>query len=432
MGARAAEHTLRVATFKADVTLPLGTLIYPSYKPLEVVEFPLLAKGVVLESAGTRYVLCAVDWCELRNSTYATWRQAIADAAETDVSRVALTCVHQHTAPIADGDGFAIAAATPDAPPCPTPESMVEPAPRVAEAVRAALANLQPVDAVGLGQGRVENVASNRRIPIGDGKVGFRGSNCPDAAMRALPEGLVDPYLKTITFQGGGRPIARLHYYAVHAQAFYGDPRASWDFPGIARERLEKEEGVFQVYFTGCAGDIAAGKYNDGTKEARAALAEQLHAGMARSVASTAFTPAERVEWRSAPVTFAPRTDDDEALYRAGIADPAKAHSVRIDNAMVLAWKRREPKSFDISAMRVGRAAVLHLPGEPMLDYQLFAQESRPDLFVAVSGYSDAAMGYICLEKSYLEGGYEPTASNLAPESEWVLKETIREVLDFA
>ena len=47
---RPASHARRgrLATFCCDVTPPLGTPIYSSYKPLATVEHPLLAKGVVL------------------------------------------------------------------------------------------------------------------------------------------------------------------------------------------------------------------------------------------------------------------------------------------------------------------------------------------------------------------------------------------------
>ena len=49
--------------------------------------------------------------------------------------------------------------------------------------------------------------------------------------------------------------------------------------------------------------------------------------------------------------------------------------------------------------------------------------------FVAVSGYGDCAPGYICLASGYGEGGYEPTASLLRPESEGPFRESIRQLL---
>ena len=66
-----------------------------------------------------------------------------------------------------------------------------------------------------------------------------------------MTEGYIDPFLKTITFARGGRPLVRLHYYATHPQSFYLDGRISIDFPGMARERLQEIENTPQIYFTG-------------------------------------------------------------------------------------------------------------------------------------------------------------------------------------
>jgi len=71
----AAEQPLQVGVFEADVTLPLGHPCYPSYEPLETTEFPLLAKGVVIGRGDDRYVICAVDWCEICNSAHTVVRE---------------------------------------------------------------------------------------------------------------------------------------------------------------------------------------------------------------------------------------------------------------------------------------------------------------------------------------------------------------------
>lgn len=428
----AGNNRRRIATFSCDVTPPLGTPIYSSYKPLEVIEHPLLAKGVVLEDNGRRYILCAVDYCEICNSTHDLYRRLIAEAAETDPAYVAVHTVHQHTAPMADSDAIRIFAASDNPSPYPPIETFEQPAARIAEAVRASLAAMQPYDRVGVGQGKVERVASNRRIPIGDGKVGFRASSCTDPAMIALPEGQIDPFLKTITFANGDRPIARLHFYATHPQSFYGDPRATYDFPGMAREKLQEKEGVFQVYFNGCGGDIAAGKYNDRTPEAREGLFQRLYAGMEASVAATQFAPVAGVEWKNVPLTLLAREDGgfNEVETRAKMTKPDGVWSQRIDAAMVLSWRARAEKPFDLTALHMGDVCMLHLPGEAMIDYQLYAQSLAPAKFVAVAAYGDCAPAYICLEKSFPEGGYEPSASRTTPESEGRLRAAIRQLLN--
>ena len=128
---------LRVATFRCDVTPPLGFLTNPSFKPLETIEHPLLAKGIVLDDGQHRYVLCAIDWCTLCNSTYDLFRQKVAEGAGTDPSRVAIHTVHQHTAPIADNDGYRRLLQTTDPPACPDLKFFEKTADRLGAAVKA-------------------------------------------------------------------------------------------------------------------------------------------------------------------------------------------------------------------------------------------------------------------------------------------------------
>lgn len=428
---RAEEGARRIATFSCDVTPPLGTPIYSSLKPLEVVEYPLLAKGIIIEDAGGRSVLCAMDWCELCNGVYDLYRQRIAEAAGTTIGRVAVQTVHQHTAPMADTDALRLIAQVDQPPVLPSIASFEDPATTIATAVRAALGRLQPFDRVGTSQAKVERVASNRRVPIGDGKVGFRASSCKDPESIAKPEGLIDPFLKTVTFAMGDKPLARLHYYATHPQSFYGDPRASYDFVGMARERLEQEEGVFQVYFTGCSGDVACGKYNDASKEAREGLYERIYTAMKASSETTAFTPAQDVRWRSVPLRFVPR---DDAQYNvkdsdAAMRDPAKTPLQRLIGAMFLSWVERIDRPIDLTVMRLGNVAFVHLPGEPMIEFQLYAQGLLPDAFVAVAGYGDCGPAYICPDRVYAEGGYESTASHSAPGAEALFLDAIKSLL---
>ena len=44
------------------------------------------------------------------------------------------------------------------------------------------------------------------------------------------------------------------------------------------------------------------------------------------------------------------------------------------------------------------------LPGEAYVEYQLFAQQCRPDSFVVAVGYGEGATGYIPTEKHIAEG----------------------------
>jgi hypothetical protein len=237
--------------------------------------------------------------------------------------------------------------------------------------------------------------------------------------------------VKTVTFARGERPLARLHYYATHPQSFYNDGRISSDVPGFARKRIEKKEGVFQVYFTGCGADIAMGKYNNGSKEARAELAGRLQAGMEAAIAATRYAPAGRITWRTAPLLLPLRKSDRYNLetQRRVLATPSAPKHQRIEAAEYLAFAKRIDRPIIVSSLQMGDVFLLHLPGETFVEYQLYAQRIAPNKFVAVAGYGEYDPVYLCTEIAFKQGGYEPTEAMSAPESESLTKEAIRAIL---
>jgi hypothetical protein len=427
-----AESSLRVATFQSDVTPPIDGHPLIWVVPVKEVEAPLLAKGIVLDDGQSRYVLCAVDWCGLCNSSYDLFRTKIAAGAGTEVSHVALHCVHQHTAPYTDGDAQRLLNQCDNLPNYVDFDFLEQVTDQLRAAVAAALERLEPFDRVGIGQGKVERVASSRRIPTGNGRIIGRMSATTDPKLQALPEGRIDPMLKTITFARGVKPLIRMHYYATHPQSFYGDPRASSDVPGFARKRLEEKEAVFQIYFTGCSGDVAMGKYNNRSREARAELTDRLYAGMEASVAATTLVPVEQLRWRTLPLRLPERTDPGYTMEdnRGKMLDPNQSVVSRVRAATRIAFTNRIDRSIDVSLLEIGAARILHLPGECMIEFQLYAQSLRPNDFIAVAAYGDVGPGYICTEKSFSEGGYEPSASRGGRKSEYVLKDVIRRLLE--
>jgi hypothetical protein len=250
--------------------------------------------------------------------------------------------------------------------------------------------------------------------------------------LRDEPEGLIDPMLKTITLARRDKPLVRLHYYASHPQSFYHDPRVTYDFPGMAREALEKTEGVFQVYFTGCGGDVLVGKYNDGTPATRDKFAQRLLAGMEAAVAATQWAPAESIPWRSTEVNLPLYTGPERtvAANRSRMADPKLDPGSRLElGAMLVAFADRIDRPLALSCLQIGRVHILALPGECLVEYQLFAQRLAPLDFVAVAAYTDLGPGYICTDKAFEEGGYEPTDTAVGPGSEPLLKAAISRLL---
>jgi hypothetical protein len=427
-GAGVLAGPLRVAPFRCDATPGPGEPLVWATK-LTKVEEPLLVKGIVLEDGTNRMVLCGIDWCLLCNESELSFRTSLAGAAGTDPTRVAIQCLHQHAAPYADEGAYRLLEQTQSPVPHLSAGFMNSLRSRLAAAVREAVLKLEPFDRIGTGQVKAERIASARRLVDNNGHMLTRYSTgAKDPKMAEAPEGPIDPFLKTITLARGDKPLVRLHYYATHPQTFCCDGRASWDFVGDARESVEQQDKVFQMYFTGCSGDVTAGKYNDGSPQAFTELTEHLKAAMLAAIADTRYVPAEHLVWRTQSVVLPLRGDSAQvsAQSRAWLDDPNQPEGSRVyEGAMRLAFIQRIARPIQVSSLQVGKVHVLHLPGEPMLDFQLFAQQARSGDFVAVAGYGDCGCAYICTDKAITEGGYEPSASNVGKGSEAALKKAI-------
>ncbi len=431
---RTSSGGLQAAAFTCDITPPLGSPLMECTPPVAAsADIPLLAKGVVLADGNTMYVLSAFDYCELRTGAHDLFRRSIANALHVNELQVEVHCLHPHDAPLYDTHAELIVDMAPSPPHATDLEFIAIASDRVGSAVRGALQKLQPLTHVACGKARVEKFASNRRVLLPDGQIGVRFSHCNDPVLIAAPEGLIDPWMRTVTLFHRQNPIARLHYYASHPQSYYGQGHMNPDTPGIARERLEKEEGIPQIYFTGCAGNIAAGKYNDGSHEMRVVLANRLYDGMKAAITASGNPEPATLSRKTTDVRFALRQEANfsEEHFRTVLADSTQTYIVRMTAAMALAWYERlkiKP-TVDVTSYRLGPATILHLPGEAFVEYQLFAQSVRPDNFLAVAAYGELGPGYICTDKAFAEGGYEPTQSFVGPPSEALLKSSMRDVL---
>jgi dienelactone hydrolase len=436
-----AEAPLRTAAFQVDATPPLGTPLCcgGGNPPAEAVDDPLSARGLVLVPQGqTPIVICAVDWTGIGNASLDAWRAALATAGDTTPDRVAVHTVHQHDAPTDDDTTMALLAPQGLGEVMHNAPFAAEARERTAAALAEAMQRLVPVDAVGIGEAAVEQVASNRRILGPDGKVAVtRWTATPDPKVRAEPEGVIDPMLKSVSLWNGETPVAVLTYYATHPQSHYGKGRVSADFPGIARAAREAAlPGVPHIHFNGAAGNIGAGKYNDGAPENRAVLADRVADGMRRAWEATVKTPITEkdVQWYEHLVSLPLREEINDDAEVAALADPDEERGRKVGAATTLAFRQRMQQGHQIALgrLRLGPADILHMPAELFVEYQLAAQQMKPDRFVCMAAYGDYGPGYVGVAKSYGEGGYETGlyASRTSPRVEAVLMHGMQALLE--
>jgi hypothetical protein len=389
------KNKFQLGTFDIDVTPPAGHDL--AYDPMiNSWDMGLRAKGVVLTGSGQPIVLVAIDWIGLYNDCHDEFRRALALAAGTTSERVAVHTLHQHDAPRGNlNDDFVLAVIH-----------------RLELAVINSLKNLSPVTDIGFGRAEVYEVASNRR-PLGaDGKVkATRYTTCLDSALRAEPEGVIDPMVSLISFWNEDIPLALLSFYATHPQSYYRTGIPNPDFPGIARffRQLEVPDAL-HVHFNGAAGNIGAGKYNDGSHVNRVILARRLADGMKRAWDATEKYPAyaSSIGWNTEPVHLP--------------VDHSRENAFTVRN--------KSGHAIDLQCMTIDKGRILFMPGELFVEYQLAAQKMKPGLFVAMAAYGDCGPGYIPTTEAFPQGGYEIRVTRMLPEVEGVLMDAMKKLLD--
>jgi hypothetical protein len=426
--------SLSIGVFDVDATPPVGSNM--AYGPvINTWDMSLRARGIVLLGAGKPIVLCSVDWIGIANDSQDEFRKVMAEAAGTDTERVALHTVHQHDAPICDFGAERYLKSLGIDPlgyeSTFTTSVMIN----LGKAISMAVKKSQPFNQIGLGEARVNMVASNRRILGTDGLVrATRYTTCKDSALRAEPEGLIDPFVSVISFWNDDQPLAVLSYYAVHPQSYYLTGFPNPDFPGIARfYRQLAVPDALHIHFNGAGGNLGAGKYNDGSHENRGILAERLADGMKRAWESSKKEKisADDISWETEKVALTP-AKSFESLGEE-LKNKADDPIFISNNISKVIWYKRcmDGKKINISCLSLGRARILHMPGELFVEYQLAAKNERPDLFVAMAAYGDYGPEYICTDIAYQQGGYEGSdASGVAPGSEKILMDAIKNLLN--
>eukprot|EP01047_Picozoa_sp_COSAG01_P009819 COSAG01_NODE_408_length_17382_cov_6.231431_12_plen_513_part_00 len=454
---------LRAATFALDVTPPLGTpLMHGGVQPAADIVTPLTAKGVVLLGVpGGPVVLCSVDWVGISNASYDRLRQALAAGAGTERQRVALHTVHQHDAPGSDSATEELLASRGLG-----GLSMVEPyLPKVAadfeEAVSGAIGSAVVVTHAGTGAAAVERVASNRHIM--DERSGLvrlqrQSSTGGNSEAAAAPEGMIDPQLRCLGLWSQARAIASISYYATHPMCNYGKGGVQWDFIGMARQQHEEQtlpHGAMAIHFTGAAGNVAAGKYNDGQPSRKGELAGRVSMAMRAAWSDAAarrtpLTTGRDVHWLTEAVALPLKPElagGEEQLLAAidseesgaGAIDDPRAVYPRLRAARDLIYARRvcSGHTIDLTCLQIGGAFVMGMPGELFVQFQLAAQQIAAEVSdgggtVLMAAYGDLGPGYIGTAASYSYGPlcYETGApSRVSAGSEEVLLAGMRNIL---
>ena len=396
---------------KADITPAPGAILNGFIArpgPSLGVDTPLSARAVCLEQGGLRSLLVGLDLLGVAPDTADRLTAGIGAQTGIPESNVIISCTHTHSGPMAAplrGLGR------------PDDAYLSRLEEQVMAAARAAAETLAPVE-VSWGKAAVA-VGINRRQPAGDGSV-ILGVN---------PRGPYDKEVRVLCLKGAGRPVL-VFEHASHPYCLGPDDRLiGADFWGHAGAALEKK-GYDCLYLNGCAGNISPRRSfggpiaarQEGLRLARAVLRA---AAGARPEAKPRLAVGSR-RLRLAVDTVPPLTEVAAQLRQPDRTVRDKDRSqARVRARVRGAWREwlgeltealargpLPPVPARVSLLRVGRGALVFLPGEVFFETGERIVASLPAGPLAVAAYGHGYIGYVPSAEAYAEGGYEVNESH--------------------
>lgn len=404
---------LRAGFARRDITQPVGSPASLSlFATVDEIWDPLSATALVLESGGTRVAIVGLDLCGLLEASHRGIRQAVQAATGISADRVVLNVSHSHSAPYLSAELQTLLR--------PHGLRLMDDAyaddvtAAVAAAVTEAADRTVPVS-VGVGRGTVERVASSRRPKTPDGATHSRYGRPVEPFLRDLPEGLIDPEVAVVRFDGGdSRPVGALLSYACHPTAAGGSINrfASADFIGHGRALVERELGFPCVFLQGCGGNVGTGKWIAGTnREDTAAMGERFARGVVEGLASMRRLEAGSLAVASASLALElerfPPLENLEGRFEQSIAGRDFGTIVALGDRLVIARRFDELRRARLIAVTLGELALVVLAGEVFLEHGLAIRAGSPFGETIVAAYDDNTPQYIPTAAAFSEGAYE-------------------------
>ena len=398
---------LRAGVARADITPPAGEQMWgyeDRRQPAAGTLDPLYARVLVLEAgpqgAPRRLALVTLDLGRSFGPGSLTRLRAAARQS-SGIECLLVAASHTHSAPVVRDEYR-------DAPPV-WEQGALD---KIGRAIAEAAAGLQAAR-IGVGTGAVY-IGHNRLRVNADGSVSWFERN-----PTRIPTAPVDPTLTVLRIdRANGTPLAVLTNYACHPVVFGADNlRYSADFPGVMNRVVEQALGgqVQSFFLQGAPGDInpyyavtpleqdAVGR-RDWTGErlgqAAAEVAKEIH---------TRAVDSPSIEFAESTLTVRLRWDVEK--FRAALLKFLGPDGMEIYGAHIV------PEiQLPVTTVLIDHdIALMTMPGEPFLDFQMNWRDRCPVPHALLLGYTNGYNGYFPTIPAASRGGY-----GAASASTWV------------
>lgn len=374
---------------------------------------PLLAVACVVHDGVTPVALVGIDTLFITRPTVLAARREIEKATRIPGDNVLIGASHTHNGgPVASCLGC-------DA----DPKYLDQVVKAIVTAVGDAWNSLHAAEA-GVGTGREEGLAFNRRFLMSDGREithpGRPGT--PHHQEIVEPAGPVDDDVGVLAVRRPKGELAGLVvHFACHSTVVGGD-RFTPDYCGYWRKHLKEHYGpdLPVAFLLGACGDV--------TQVDNLSTAPQFgvkHANMmGLKLAGETVRTVDRLTWLdSAPtaaatesvlLTLRPDPDPDRERPPFGLgSDQSKEQKIEAvyadERRLVAEERRRSPKILaEVQALRVGPLGLVSNGAEYFCEYGLRIKEASPLKPTWVVTLANEWLGYVPTAQAFVAGGYEP------------------------
>lgn len=448
--------TLRAGVGRAVITPPVGFPMGGWSNQLSDRsvgnDMDLTATVMVVSDGNGAIAIAELDLGLVTDAQAAEMRSAIAGAVGIEHAAVRITATHTHAGPVTGevtGCGWMFDGLD-------AVESYVAMVTeQLAGAAREAWSSLEPVT-IGHGTGS-SPLAVNRRVAMPGGGVRV-GHN---------PSGPVDHRVRVARLDGAsGSPVATILHYSAHPTILAGgNLHVTPDYPGPARQVVERSLGGHCLFLQGTPGDV--GPIETFTSDLEpyrrlgtmlgldaAAVASRSTARVTRQRVAPDQDPSSwlalyeyeptppsdttlRVASRTVPFPIRPDLGNREALrgeasalreeLRRALerkADPfeirelrvrTKGIAMRAERAEALAGLDTYP--LEVHGVRIGPLAFIGVPLEPFIELGQAIAAASPFEQTFVSGYTNGYRNYLPTVDEWPRGGYEVDICAFRPEA---------------
>lgn len=390
---------MRIGLGKAEITPPVGSRMcgfgFRDHGS-EGVHDDLEVRVFWIEDEGRAACIVTADVLGFDDAITARFRGAISERFGIKPEAIFLSASHTHSGPPTCASNFRVGG--------PPVESYIQMFQQITlDAVVRARSGLRPV-ALSVGRSSLTGFAINRRVTK-NGKT----------EMGPNPDGIRDDEVTALVFRDTEAriPLAVLFHYTCHPTVM-ADYRFTGDYPGAARRFVDAAlPGVQAGFLAGCPGEIrpncavmGGGSFRRGGTDDVAAYGKALGEQVLKAVESAA--PSGKTKLASNAITVPLKLADGHRTVPLTLS--------RIDLAE------------DVALVGIG--------GDTCVDYGLFVKTLRPGKTTVPVGYTNGVIAYLCPERYFAEGGYEPNDSwlyfglpgPLSPKNEEVIRRALKEL----